>query len=315
MKKILLTLTVLAGFATASLAQQDRIFTHWMFEKMNFNPGATAIKGNICGTLIYRNQWDKWSGAPNSVSLGIEGAVEKWNSGFGLAYTHDAIGFHRSNKLYLNYSYHLPLASFGTLGMGAGLGFVNLSRNATWIPPQTDADVLLANPSISGTQFDLNFGLYLQANAGWYVGLSATQLTGLEIKSINNVLTQHLQVMGGYRWRNISGSNFDLEPQARIASDFRKVTFDINALVYWKDLIYGGLSYRFEDAVAIMAGVNLSSATNLPDDMNLKIGYSYDIPANKTITSFNKGTHEIFLKFCMMPPKKPITKSVHPRWL
>lgn len=313
MKRFLLTLSVLVAFAISSYAQQDRIFTHWMFEKMNYNPGATAIKGNICGTLIYRNQWDKWSGAPNSVSLGVEGAVTNWNSGFGLSYTHDAIGFYRLNKMYVNYSYHLPLGNM-VLGMGVGIGFINSSSNPNWVTPShtIDQDALLSNNPVSGTQFDANFGLYLSSNDGWYAGVSVTQLPGLKIKSVEEVIKQHMQVIGGYRFA-LGSSNWELEPQARVATDFRKVTFDVNSMVYWNKLVYGGLSYRLEDAVGILLGVSLDERQSIPG--NLMIGYSYDIPANKTLTTFNRGTHEIFLKFCMAPPKKPITKSVHPRWL
>jgi type IX secretion system PorP/SprF family membrane protein len=315
MKRILLGLTFLIALAFSSFGQQDRIFTHWMYEKMNYNPGATGIKGNICASLIYRNQWDKWSGAPNSVSLGVEGAVEKWNSGFGLAYTHDAIGFYRKNQLYINYAYHVNTTA-GRLGIGAGFGFVNQSQNASWVAPQTvSGDPLLLQSNISGIAFDMNFGLFWQGVQGYYVGVSATQLTGLKLKTVEEKLKQHVQIIGGYRMKNLGGSDFDLEPQVRVATDFVKVTFDVNATVHWRDMVYAGLSYRFEDAVAIMAGVNINSQMGMPDGMNMKVGYSYDIPANKTLTAFNRGTHEIFLKFCMMPPKKPITKSVHPRWL
>jgi hypothetical protein len=49
-------------------AQQDKLLTHFIYDKMTINPGKTGIDmyNSICGTSIYRNQWDKVNGAPNS---------------------------------------------------------------------------------------------------------------------------------------------------------------------------------------------------------------------------------------------------------
>ena len=109
-------------------AQQDKLVTNFMFDKMTVNPGKTGIDMNnsICATSIYRNQWDKVNGAPNSAVLNIEGNFSRFfKGGVGLAFYHDAIGFSRQNNLLLNYSYPIKISIVGVLGLGIGLGIIN----------------------------------------------------------------------------------------------------------------------------------------------------------------------------------------------
>ena len=66
-----------------SYAQQDKLVTHFMFDKMSINPGKTGIDmyNGICATSIYRNQWDKVNGAPNSTVLNIESNLSRFFPG------------------------------------------------------------------------------------------------------------------------------------------------------------------------------------------------------------------------------------------
>lgn len=63
--------------------QQDKLLTHFMYDKMTLNPGKTGIDlfNGICGTSLYRNQWDKVNGAPNSAVLNIEANLDKYFPG------------------------------------------------------------------------------------------------------------------------------------------------------------------------------------------------------------------------------------------
>ncbi|NBX39288.1 MAG: hypothetical protein EBR54_07760, partial [Flavobacteriia bacterium] len=44
----------IALFATSLVAQQDKLLTHFMYDKMSVNPGETGIDEGICATSIYR---------------------------------------------------------------------------------------------------------------------------------------------------------------------------------------------------------------------------------------------------------------------
>ncbi len=320
MRKILLTISSVFLLGTATvIGQQDRALTHFIYDKMSFNPAATGVKPGYCGTLIYRNQWDKFIGAPNSFVFNAEGNFANFNSGIGVTFAHDAIGFQRTNKFYLNYAYHLPLRGIGgILSFGAGLGMINVGFTPEWItpsgaPPQNDPSLGPSGEKTSATTFDMNLGVMFsgkQGNNDYWVGISTTHLTGLQLKNINYKNSMHFVVMGGYMI-NFGSSGWAVEPNVIVQTDFVKTSVNINALAYWKKKLRFGLGYRIPESLGILVGWKQPIGSNMAID----IGYSYDITTNSTIATYSKGSHEIMLKFCWIKPPKPVEPTRNPRWL
>jgi hypothetical protein len=57
MKKRLLALSAFVVLTMGvSYGQQDKLLTHFFYDKMSLNPGSTGMDDGICGTMIYRNQ-------------------------------------------------------------------------------------------------------------------------------------------------------------------------------------------------------------------------------------------------------------------
>lgn len=318
MKQVLLATSLFTLFiGSFAFGQQDKLITHYMYDKMSLNPGKTGMdfKNTICATTIYRNQWDKVNGAPNSALLNIEANLSQyspWLSGVGISFYHDEIGFAKQNNLLLNYSYPLELGSAGTLGIGLGVGIVNFGLSPEWVPPTTYNDNSLPS-AFSSTNVDLNFGLYFKGAYDYYIGISSTHLSESALKGDQSLVNatnyntaRHYYLMGGKAFRSIGGSDGDLEVNWMLRTDFVKLSADINARYIWKNIAYGGLTYRTSDAIAIMLGY-------MPLK-NLTVGYSYDITINK-LSSISRGSHEILLKYCYQLPPIPVQTSKHPRWL
>jgi type IX secretion system PorP/SprF family membrane protein len=307
-KKLLVASSFTVLFCSSFLAQQDKLITHFIYDKMSINPGETGLDDGICATTIYRNQWDKVNGAPNSAVLNVEANMNRFfPGGLGLSFYHDAIGFNRQNNLLLNYSYPLTISGAGTLGIGVGVGMINFGMDPTWAPPTTNPDNSLP-VGFSATNLDLNFGLYFKGNQDYYAGISSTHLTESLLSdgvATNEYQTaRHYYIMGGKKFRNIAGG--DIDANVLMRTDMIKFSADINARYIWRNIAYGGLTYRTSDAVAIMLGwVPLR---------NMTVGYSYDITINK-LSSISRGSHEILVKYCYYLPPPPIQKSKHPRWL
>lgn len=317
MKSRLLFLSVLVFSSTALFAQQDKLITHFMYDKMSVNPGETGLDGgqrSICAASIYRNQWDKVNGAPNSVLLNVEanlGHISPYLTGLGLAFYHDAIGFTRQNNLLLNYSYHLPISVYGELGVGIGLGLINVGMNPEWVPPTSAVDPTLPQ-GFKATSFDLNFGVYWKGAQDYYAGISTTHLTQSTLTdmttgglAVNYNSARHYYIMGGKKFKGIGPGDIDANIMMR--TEFVKFSADINVR-YFLDMIpaYAGVTYRTSDAVAIMLGYK-------PVE-NLTVGYSYDVTTNR-LSGISAGSHEIMLKYCHYLPLPPLTTSKHPRWL
>ncbi len=311
-----------------SFSQQDKLITHFIFDKMSLNPGAAGINDGICGTSIYRNQWDKVNGAPNSALLNVEAnlmPVIKQDLGVGISFYHDAIGFTRQNNVSLNASYRFDIAGAGRLGVGVGLGIINIGMTPDWVPPVTPIDPSLP-VGFSAMKFDLNGGLYWKGTQDYYVGISSTHLTAPVLTDSTAVGTgtvanvtynsaRHYYLMGGKTFMNAFGSYGHLDVNVLMRTDMVKLSSDINIRYMWFDKLYAGLTYRTSDAVAIMAGARPFLMMNPGTAMDhLLIGYSYDITTNK-LSSISRGSHEMLIKYCYYLPPVPIQTSNHPRWL
>ena len=282
---------------------------------MSINPGETGLDDGICATTIYRNQWDKVNGAPNSAVLNIEANMNRFfPGGLGISFYHDAIGFSRQNNVLLNYSYPIQIGNVGRLGLGIGVGIMTYGMNPTWVPPATLIDPSLPAAGFQAASLDLNFGAYFKGK-NFYAGLSSTHLSESEFSSVGSQITpatyqsaRHYYIMGGYKMKDVAGGNIDANLLVR--TDMVKMSADINARYFYvknnNEIAYGGLTYRTSDAVAIILGYNPMK--------NLTVGYSYDLTLNK-LSSVSRGSHEIMVKYCYYLPPPPVTKSRHPRWL
>jgi type IX secretion system PorP/SprF family membrane protein len=296
-------------------AQQDKLLTHFIYDKMSLNPGKTGIDmyNSICATSIYRNQWDKINGAPNSAILNVEANLSKFfPGGVGLAFYHDAIGFARQNNLLLNYSYPISIGNNGTLGIGVGIGIINYGLDPTWVPPTTLNDPTLPL-GFAATNLDANFGVYYSGK-DFNVGFSSTHLSESLLKQSVNGFSQnyqtarHYYLMGGKTFKKTLGGDIDV--QALMRTDLVKFSADINARYIYTlqddKQVYGGLTYRTSDAIALMAGYTPIN--------NLTVGYSYDLTVNK-LANISRGSHELVVKYCMFLKEKPVPSARHPRWL
>lgn len=299
-----------------TFAQQDKLLTHFMYDRMSVNPGETGLDDGICATSIYRNQWDKVNGAPNSAVLNVAANMNRFfPGGLGLSFYHDAIGFSRQNNLLLNYSYPINLGNIGVLGAGIGVGMMSYAMNPAWIPPQTLIDPSLPGNDFSAINLDLNFGLYLKGR-NYYAGLSSTHLSESEILSTSTFgldpagysTARHYYIMGGYKMPNVGPGALDFNMMMR--TDMVKFSVDLNSRYFIKkdgvEMGYAGLTYRTSDALGIMLGYNAFK--------NFTCGYSYDITLNK-LSSISRGSHEFFVRYCYYLKNPPKTYSTHPRWL
>lgn len=308
MKKRLLALSAFVSLVSGTVfSQQEKLLTHFIYDKMSLNPGSTGSEEGICGTMIYRNQWDKVNGAPNSALLNVEAKMDRFfPGGLGVSFYHDAIGFSRQNNLLLNYSYPLPLNLLaGTLRVGVGAGMINFGMDPTWIPPTTMPDNSLP-ASNSSTNVDFNAGLYWKGRQDYYAGISSTHLSRAELKNINYTAARHYFIMGGKKFPNLFGPAQGLDAQVLMRTDMVKFSADLNVRYMHQNLFYGGLTYRTSDAVAVMLGF-------MPIQ-NMTVGYSYDLTINQ-LSNISRGTHELLVRYCYFIPPPPVQKSKHPRWL
>jgi len=93
-------------------------------------------------------------------------------------------------------------------------------------------------------------------------------------------------MIGGYEFTMPNTPAIDILPSVMIKTDGSSVQYDLSALLRYNNKIWGGLTYRYQDAAAIILGMQYQE---------FNIGYSYDIPLS-AIGSY--GSHEIRVGYC-----------------
>jgi type IX secretion system PorP/SprF family membrane protein len=296
-------------------AQQDKQLTHFNFDRMSFNPAITGFKG-YCGTIIYRNQWDRVQDAPNTTVLNFQGNLQNLNTGpgnlgVGVSFANDAIGDFRSNTVNLNGAYHFK-TPVGKFSAGIGLGIMQMAIDGEWVPPSVPIalDPTISNLAnkISETQLDWNIGIHYSGKLG-YVGFSATHMAQEAFSIMNYKSRRHYYFLAGTHIPLNLNRPVVLKPAVLLKADGSTMIFDLNLVAEHhfnpEQSVWLGATYRYADGISMMTGLNLG---------NLKFGYSFDWMTNP-LKKWGHGSHELMLNYCLFPAPRPITKTNCPHIL
>lgn len=289
------TFTAIASLAllfigTSSFAQQDPQFTMNMFNRLYANPGYAGSNNGICANALHRQQWVGFDGRPITTVVNVDATVKALHGGLGLSILSDKLGAQYSGGVKLSYAFRWALGP-GTLGIGIEGGVLFNTLDGSQLDPIQENDPNIVNGSSSGVAPDLGFGLYYHTDK-LYAGISANHLIGptLEFEeggTISEVtIARHYYAMAGYTWD--INPTWALNPSVFLKTDAASTQFDINLRALWKNMVWAGVSYRIDDAVVIMAGVQIKE---------FRVGYSYDVTTSG-LNNYSSGSHEIMLGYC-----------------
>jgi len=320
MKKFIVSTAFLfAGFAAFS--QQDAQWTQNMFNKLSVNPGSAGHNGGICGTLLTRSQWMGFDGRPQTHLFSADALLGN-KHGVGLTIFQDKLGIETTFSGKLAYSYHLMLGP-GTLGIGAELGMINKSFGDDFVAiDDYTQDASIPNANTSSMTFDAGFGLYYYIKNKMYVGISSLHIPETELKdaadgntpgdvgSLAYAQSRHYYIMAGYDWDIQKDEKWILKPSILAKTETASLQLDATVMILHNKTVWGGVSYRTEDAIAALAGVDFTRI--VPSLKGLKFGVSYDINTS-ALGDHSSGGLEFMLKYCtniVKPPVREVYKSV-----
>ncbi len=300
MKKIFSFLYLVIIVNLVAFGQQDPQFTNNMFYKLGVNPGFAGAEGKINGIILNRYQWSGGKGAPKTLIFSADAAINAFGSpgGIGLNIVSDELGFEKNTQINANYAYSKALGN-KKLGIGFSLGLLNKSINGEWEVPEDDfgiytqpnSDPGIPQGDVSQMALDAGFGLYLSSNQ-YFVGASVTHINQASIKFsdlASTYLARHYYLMGGYNIK-LSDPLFELRPSFLFKSDLAFWQLDLNANIVFNDRFWGGISYRVQDAIALLMGMEMENG--------LKFGYSFDL-VTSSLSHYGFGSHEIFVSYSL----------------
>ncbi len=295
MRRLLILLVVFFGFLIIKVqAQHDSHFSLFEYAQMSYNPGFTGASDALCASFLHRQGWVGFGdGRPQTTVFSFDMPIQAISSGAGLVVVDDRIGFQSNLNLHLSYAYRISI-DYGMLGIGVGLGIINRTIDGDWITPSfLSGGTIYEDPKIphmgSSIDFDMSFGAHF-VYEDMYVGLSATRLLEPNISFDTeepSKISRHYYLIGGYTYQ-LPNPIYDVIPSVLVqyATSFQ---VQINAKLLYNKSFWGGVSYRYDDAIVPMIGVHLVNG--------ISIGYGYDVVISK-IGSYTSGTHELMVRYC-----------------
>lgn len=301
-KNLVLLVLVLFGcrFCTA---QQEPQYTQYQYNTMTVNPGYAGSQGHPSIMSLYRGQWVNIKGSPRTISLGLDTPMRLFG-GLGISIVRDELGPSEETFFDANISHSLVLNRYGhrlAFGLKAGGKYLSVDwSRGTY----KDPDVAFQE-NIKGKFLpSLGAGVYYYTDNA-YLGISTPNILNNErydaIEEAVGADRMHLYFIGGYV--------FELNPFLKFKpSTFIKyvngapLIFDVSANFLMNDKLHLGVGYRWDDSVNALVGFYVSP--------KIRLGYSYDYSITN-LNQFNAGSHEIFLKFNLIPI---LTKIKSPRF-
>ena len=285
--KLRITLFIVL-FSTMSFAQQIALTSQYMLNEMSINPAAAGLRGNVQLGASFRRQWAGIDQAPVTQTVWGQGSL-KYNFGIGGSIYNDVTGPTRRTGFSPTLAYKLKLNSDYVLSFGVGASFTQFYLDQNRIQTENPNDIAVLQNSNNKLIPDANAGLML-ASKKLFVGISAWHLIQSKRdlfdiqKNVVNTLDRTYCFMGGYTFE--LSPKLDLTPSTvvRLMGN-APFTFDMNASLTYDKTYWGGVSYRFRDAIALMVGARVGP---------VRIGYSYDITTS-ALSKYNSGSHELFL--------------------
>jgi len=292
MKRTVFTLLI-TMLGLGAFAQQDALFSQYMFNKLIINPAYAGSRDGLSMTLVGRRQWVGIEGAPQTLTFSIQSPLKNDNIGLGLYFYTDILGPYQASGAIGTFSYRLKLGR-GHLAFGLQGGIKYNTFDITKISVPDESDAILTDGYSKKVIPDANFGIYYNTNR-FYVGLSSKHLfeeeygyiKNTEDESVYGTLIRHFYAMAGVAIP--LSDNLVLRPSTLIKyAKNAPVQVDVNASLLIKNVLWLGASYRSKRAVVLLAEIVIAE--------RLRIGYSYDIYLNE-IQQYNKGSHEIMLEY------------------
>lgn len=290
---------LIAGFASS---QQDPQFSQNMFNKLANNPGYAGSNQAICATALHRSQWMGFEGAPTTLNLSVDAGIPAIHGGLGLNIVKDDIAAFSNLGLQLTYAYRTDLGN-GQMGAGVSLGMFQSGADGGWFEPVDAGDDAIPTGDAKGSTMDFGFGVYYNTQ-DVYIGLSTSHINEptVEWSTSQMELARHYFLIAGYAHE--LNPMFTLNPSIYLKSDGSSSQLDINTNVLYNNKLWGGLSYRLDEGLIALLGMNIN------DD--LRFGIAYDV----VMSEITNNSLEFMLGYCFkVSYDRPVKSYKNPRFL
>jgi type IX secretion system PorP/SprF family membrane protein len=323
MRKLIIALGLMAS-AIVVRAQQTPQYTQYMVNPYLYNPALAGSEDFIDIKAGYRAQWVGLENAPTTMYLSAHAPIKehtlrhakndkKAYPGIGGYVMKDETGPISNLRFNGTFSYNLQISSgkwYGalhhsdgvrlTLGMSLGVNQYQIDVDKLKLEDPNDPS--LSAGSMSQMNPDASLGAWLYFGEKFYIGASANQILNSKVK-FSEELNEQAKTIGRLtpHYNLVAGTKLEVGYELYLMPSFMvkgvsgaPVSWDLNTRLDYQDTYYGGISYRHQDAIALLAGLVLGKKKNI------EVAYSYDFTLSN-IAQYSSGSHEVTLGYRIMP--------------
>ena len=293
MKKTITKYLIFAGiilFSLKGMAQQDPLFTQYMYNMSVINPAyATDDPGMLNLGGIYRSQWQNVDGAPSTANFFAHTPISE-RVELGLTVVHDEIGnIAKENNITADFAYVIPTGGESKISFGLKGGLTTFDANLSGLNVNEQGDPALENVNEVFPVFGVGAFWF---GDNYYLGASAPNLfTSKYIENEQEIAALgeeeiHYFLTGGYV--------FQLNPDLKLKPAFMargvrdaQLAVDVTANVLLYDRFEIGAGYRFNETITGLVNFKITP--------NLRVGYALDHYTSDYL-GYDVGlTHEVML--------------------
>lgn len=301
MKK-LLPLVLLAFVGYSVQAQQDPMFTNYMFNSLIYNPGVAGSHDHLTLNALHRTQWWGIDGAPVSNSIIVHTPLRNDRVGVGMSLVTDKIGPTNTISANLSYAYRIPVGKKARLSIGLQGGLYNW--RADWSELRTpDPDPVFADMTPNRVLPNFGTGVYFYTKH-FTIGGGCPRIVEYDLRDPGQGETPIYARMYRHYFFNIGGAiplkgkQLVFRPMALIKnvgldSGFRKdpafsnvgapTEFNIDLSLFFHETLWIGTTYR--SAVQAFNGTSSNDSVDFWASWflsnGLRVGGGYDYTLTK----------------------------------
>ena len=298
-----MVLLLILGIGSSRVrAQQDKMFSQYMFNMMALNPAYAGSRDVLSMSALYRNQWTGLPGAPQTATFTADMPLNNERVGIGVQLYSDKIGVLQEAGGFASYAFRIKLGVKTTLALGLQAGASSYQLNLTEVKTSPDGQIDPAFASnISKILPNFGTGIYL-SNDRAYLSVSAPRLIKNKLSEYNVGDYRSVQARQAYL---AAGFVVGLSPGVKMKPSFL-VKYAEGAPLGFD----GNINFWFADRIAIGASIRrnqFSSWTKYTTDAvvglleiqltdQLRFGYAYDRTMNN-LQSVAPSSHEFMIRY------------------
>jgi type IX secretion system PorP/SprF family membrane protein len=294
LRKVTIALALSLGSLSIS-AQQDPMFTHYMYNTLSVNPAYAGSREALTVTALHRSQWVGFKGAPLTQTITMHAPLNNERVGLGMSILNDKIGPTNNTTLVVDYAFIMRLTEGSKLALGLSAGLSVFQADLASVSLDEQDDPTYRNNIDNRVAPNFGFGAYYSRDR-FYAGLSVPYLIENKYSSKQQLSGSTLVGKEKRHYFFIAGAVFYLadnlafKPTTLVKfTEAAPIQADLTGSFIIMQKLLVGAMIRTGDAVGFLVGLDITE--------QLHMGYSFDWSYGLQTGRYNNGSHEIMLRY------------------